>query len=127
MPIFGVGTDIVEVERMARAIKSRWADRLLWRIFTSGEIAACMGPYTAQRYAARFAAKEAVVKALGIGFTIGISAGMVEIVGGERTRPRIRLHDKALEFVQSANITEVHVSMTHTPLYAGAFAIAECR
>ena len=126
MLIFGIGTDIVEVRRMERAISSNWSETFIHRVFTQHEIEICLkSAHPAQAFAARFAGKEAVVKALGTGFSRGISAKLIEITGGERSRPRVCLAGGARLFAMEHQIAVVHVSLTHTPTYAGAFAVAE--
>ncbi len=123
--IYGIGVDIVEVERMEKVLRGRAADRFIERVFTLPEIRVCeSSAIRSQCYSARFAAKEAVVKALGTGFSRGITPIMVELEGGERTQPKIRLHDAALEFAAENGIREIHVSLTHTKSYACAFATA---
>ena len=78
-----------------------------------------------EAYAARFAAKEAVVKALGTGFSKGITPAAIVVCGGERTRPTIRLQAKALALAESMNVSDIHVSLTHTAGTAGAVAVIE--
>ena len=124
--ILGVGVDIVEVPRMERAVNSRWARRFVSRVFSEEERAVCEGmAYPAQGYAARFAAKEAVVKALGTGFSRGVRPNMVHVRGGERQRPWILLIGKALEAARRLRAGRIHLSLTHTPISACAFIILE--
>ncbi len=94
--ILGVGVDLVDVERMHLVLTRRWAQRFITRVFSPDEISACeTSPNPAQCYAARFAAKEALVKAFGTGFSRGITPGMIFVKGGERNRPEINLKSKA--------------------------------
>lgn len=126
MPIFGTGVDLVEISRMRRAIYSRWSERLLSRVFTEDEIHVCKAAAnTVECFAARFAAKEAVVKALGTGFSHGIAAKHIEIIGGEHVRPSIKLSGKAQAFCNKNHIKTIHISLTHTANFACAFAVAE--
>lgn len=126
--IFGIGVDLVSVQRMERLLRSRQADRFVRRVFSDEEVASChQSGRPAECFAARFAAKEAVVKALGTGFSHGISPGMILVRGGERTRPHIELKGRAREKADGLGLTSVHVSLTHTATTACAFVVAECR
>ncbi len=107
--------DLVEIARVERVLRSRAAERFINRVFSPEEISTCrQAARPAECFAARFAAKEAVTKALGTGFSHGISPGMILVRGGERTRPRIELAGNALELSVSLRLTSVHVSLTHT-------------
>ena len=124
--IVGIGIDIVPVSRMERILNSRWADRFVRRVFSPDEIRACSeAAVPAQSYSARFAAKEALAKALGTGFSKGVGPANVSVRGGERSRPEISLTDKALSIAKEMNINSIHVSLTHTPESACAFVIVE--
>ena len=88
--ILGVGVDLVDVRRMERALNCRWGKRFVAKVFSEEEIAACRNaPQPAQGYAARFAAKEALAKALGTGFSRGVSPSRIVVRGGERRQPSI--------------------------------------
>jgi holo-[acyl-carrier protein] synthase len=116
----GVGVDVVEIDRFAESLRRR--PRLAERCFTDAEQAYCSRkPFPPQHYAARFAAKEAVGKALGIGMTRWRE---VEVVRG-RGAPTIALHGKYAERARRLGVTQVHVSLTHGRDTAMAFAIAE--
>jgi len=116
----GVGVDVVEIDRFAESLRKR--PRLAERCFTEAEQAYCSRkPFPPQHYAARFAAKEAVGKALGIGMTRWRE---VEVVLG-RGAPTIALHGKYAERARQLGVTAVHVSLTHGRDTAMAFAIAE--
>ena len=116
----GVGVDVVEIDRFEASLRKR--PRLAERCFTEAEQAYCSRkPYPPQHYAARFAAKEAVGKALGIGMTRWRE---VEVVRG-RGAPTIALHGKYAERARQLGVTRVHVSLTHGRDTAMAFAIAE--
>lgn len=124
--IYGIGVDFVEVARMRRALESPWADRFVRKVFTPEERSTCeAAPSPVQAFAARFAAKEAVSKALGTGFSRGVTPRSLRVTGGERNRPGIELAGKALEFAAKEGIGAIHVSLTHTPTAACAFAVAE--
>lgn len=124
MTIFGIGVDVVDVERIEEAIKRHGA-RFLERTFTENERVYCDGLKTpGPSYAARFAAKEAVAKAFGTG--IGGEAGLreIEVVREESGRPRIRLSGNAADFAKSHGISQVMVSLSHTRHSAVAQVVA---
>jgi len=124
MRVFGIGIDVVEVDRIASAIQ-RHGEPFLAKIFTPAERAYCESrKHPAMHYAARFAAKEAVSKALGTG--IGKNAGLqdLEIVHDPLGAPRIRLGGAAEMFARENGITEIQISLTHAHAYAAANAIA---
>jgi holo-[acyl-carrier protein] synthase len=111
---------------MERILRSRWADRFISRVFSAEEIEVCnAAPATAQSYAARFAAKEALAKALGTGFSGGVSPATVSVRGGERNRPEMILREKALSVGKKLNIGSISVSLTHTAETACAFVVVE--
>ncbi len=115
------GTDMIECERIAAGIE-RFGERFLQRFFTAGERQDCADQ--PQRLAARFAAKEAVAKALGTG--IGdISWVEIEIrTDGERGRPTLTLHGKASALADSMQLGEWDLSLSHTKSLAIAVAVA---
>lgn len=124
MRIFGIGIDVVEVERIASAIE-RHGEPFLTKLFTVGERAYCEGQKKpALHYAARFAAKEAVSKALGTG--IGGQAGWLdlEIIRDPAGAPKLTLQGAAADFTKLQGITEIQISLTHAREYAAANAIA---
>lgn len=119
MSVKSVGIDLLEVDRMARAI-DRWGIPFLNRVFTSGEQEAANRGIAAEAYAARYAAKEAVSKCLGTGFKDGVRRIDIEIVGSESGAPRIQLHGRAVEVASGARFM---VSLTHTAGMAAAVAV----
>lgn len=124
--ILGVGIDLVDVSRMDRVLNGRSARRFVEKVFTEEEIVICgTAAHPAQAYAARFAAKEALAKALGTGFYRGVTPGQITVVGGERRRPTIRLTGPALKQAQAMRVTAIHVSLTHTAQSAAATVIVE--
>lgn len=123
--IAGLGVDIVEIERMARALARR--PRMKDRLFSAEERAYCDARNKPEiHYAMRFAAKEAVLKALGTGFA-GMRFRDVEVVRDERGRPVPRLSGRAAEVADAAGVVEMHLSLsfTHTNAVASAVAITE--
>ncbi|MBI2683885.1 MAG: holo-ACP synthase [Actinobacteria bacterium] len=120
MPIVGVGIDTIEVARIADVLKRR--PRFAERCFTDGERAYCAQmPYPPQHFAARFAAKEAVGKALGIGMRRWQE---VEIVRG-RGAPGVLLTGRMAERAGALGVWTVHVSLTHSRTDAVAVAVAD--
>jgi holo-[acyl-carrier protein] synthase len=124
--IVGIGIDVVEVERIARALsRPQTGERFRSRVFTPGEIAYCERRRSAAlSYAARFAAKEATMKALGRGFGGGIGWKEIE-VERDAGPPRIRLHGKARDLAARRGIQRLHLSLSHTDALALAWVIAE--
>jgi holo-[acyl-carrier protein] synthase len=124
MMIYGIGIDVVEVDRIEDAI-ARQGELFLKKLFTENERKYCdQQKRPGLHYAARFAAKEAVSKALGTG--IGGKAGWLdmEVVRGESGAPTVKLHGQALDFLKAEGIAEVQVSLTHARDYAAANAVA---
>ena len=124
MSILGLGVDLVEVARLEQSI-ARHGERFLQRVFTEGEIAYCAGmKQAAPFYAARFAAKEAVAKALGTG--IGAACGWLEIEVRRKAsgEPFVVLHGAAAATAQRLGIASVLLSLSHAEHYAIAHAIA---
>lgn len=118
--IVGIGTDVVDIERFAAALARR--PRLAERCFTPAEAAYCRSRgYPPQHFAARFAAKEAVGKALGIGMTRWRE---VEVIRG-RGAPTIALHGRYADRGHDLGVARVHISLTHDGGSAMAFAVAE--
>jgi holo-[acyl-carrier protein] synthase len=123
--IVGSGIDIAEVPRIAEAI-DRFGDRFLRRIFTDGEISYCHSKANrVERYAARFAAKEAAMKALGTGWNRGVRWRDIEVVREPGGRPTITFHGIAAKFAAHLRASHVALSLTHTPEQAIAIVILE--
>ena len=118
--IYGIGIDIVEVTRIQEASR-RWGARFEQRIYTHQELIYCGDtPSRYWRLAARFAAKEATLKALGTGLTTGMRWQDVEIQSDAVGKPEIVLHGEVRRYAQEQNISSVFVSMSHTNVYAVA-------
>lgn len=123
MQIVGTGVDIIEVSRIKQAAK-KWSNKFLKRIFTDDELDYASGksiPY--QHLAARFAAKEAVLKAIGDSTIHRIEWKNVEILNDEHGRPLVNLSGQAKKIKQQKNISDIIISMSHTRTYAVANAI----
>lgn len=122
--IHGIGTDIIEVKRIEESIE-RFGQRFLDRIFSLDEQAYCLHHRESSRhFAGRFAAKEAIVKALGTGFRDGISWLDIEVINDVKGKPVAQLSSKLKEAFDSPCI---HLSISHGRDYATAFAICETR
>ena len=123
--IVGTGIDLAEVPRLAAAI-DRFGDRFLRRIFTPDEIRYCESKANrVERYAARFAAKEAGLKAIGTGWRRGVSWTDVEVRREPGGRPTLVFHGKAAEFAAKLGVKHVALSLTHTKEHAMAQVILE--
>lgn len=123
--IHAVGTDIVEVERIAQILK-KWPERFVRKVYTREEIRYCTAmAYPAQHFAARFAAKEAAFKAMGRGIGGGVGLTDVEVITGPEGRPELRFYGKAREIADRTGITERHISLSHTDRYAVAVIVLE--
>ncbi len=123
--IVGTGIDIVDVPRVAAAI-TRFGERFLRRIFTDAEIRYCESkPNRVERYAARFAAKEAALKAIGTGWKRGVGWREVEVTREPGGRPTIIFHGKAAEFAARLGARRASLSLSHTEQQAIAQVILE--
>jgi holo-[acyl-carrier protein] synthase len=123
--IIGTGVDIAEVPRIRETIE-RFGDRFLTRIFTEGEIRYCEGKANkCERYAARFAAKEAGMKALGTGWSRGVRWRDIEVVRPRGQRPTIQFHGQAATIAAKLGTKNINLSITHTSEQALAHVILE--
>jgi holo-[acyl-carrier protein] synthase len=126
--IIAIGNDLAEVDRIKTAVDdSRIGPRFRDRVYTKGEQAYCESRRAAkyQSYAARFAAKEATMKALGKGWGRYVGWLDIEVVRKRGSRPEIVLHGKAKEYAETLGITRFHLALTHTALLAEAVVVAE--
>ncbi len=123
--IVGTGIDIAEVPRVAQALE-RFGERFLHRVFTPGEIRYCDSKANrVERYAARFAAKEAAMKALGTGWNHGVRWRDCEVVRAPGGRPTLVFHGRAGEFAAKLGVKNAALSLTHTSEQAFAQVILE--
>src|SRR5438309_11722268 len=123
--IVGTGIDIADVHRVAEAME-RFGNRFLHRVFTEGEIRYCDSKANrVERYAARFAAKEAAMKALGTGWNHGVRWRDIEVARKPGSRPTILFHGVAAQFAARLGATNVALSLTHTQEQALAQVILE--
>jgi holo-[acyl-carrier protein] synthase len=123
--IVGTGIDIAEVPRIRQSIE-RFGDRFLQRIYSPGEIRYCDSKANRmERYAARFAAKEAAMKALGTGWSHGVRWRDCEVVRMPGGRPSIMFHGKAGEIAERMGVKNAALSLSHTAEQAIAQVILE--
>ena len=120
-----LGLDIVEIYRI-RDVAEKYQDRFLHRVFTRGELDYCLRKTSLKlpELAVRFAAKEAVVKALGTGMR-GMTWKEIEVIRNPLGKPEIILHDRALGIAGSLGVTKIHISLSHTKETAAAVAMLE--
>jgi holo-[acyl-carrier protein] synthase len=117
------GVDIIEISRVRRVLES-YGQRFLDRVYTPGEIAYCRG--RAANLAARFAAKEATMKALGTGVR-GVGWKDIEVVRQESGAPAIELHGRAKGRARRLGVVQIALSISHSREYAVAFVVAQLR
>jgi len=123
--IVGTGIDIAEVARIRRSIE-RFGDRFVERVYTPGEIDYCDSKANrAERYAARFAAKEAAMKALGTGWNHGVRWRDCEVMRLPGGRPTITFHGKAAAVAARLGVKNAALSLSHTAEQAIAQVILE--
>jgi holo-[acyl-carrier protein] synthase len=123
--IYGIGIDLVMVQRIEDAIQ-RWGERFEKKIFTPGEIEYCSrkrNPFP--NYAARFAAKEAFVKALGIGIRRGVHWKDMEVQRGPLGKPILKLSGMAREICRKEGIEGILLSLTHDRGFSSAMVVLE--
>jgi holo-[acyl-carrier protein] synthase len=121
MMVFGIGIDLVENDRIEKIIR-KWGHR----VFSDGEVEYCSRHIQAfVHYGARFAAKEAFLKALGIGLGMGAKLKEIEVVRNNKGKPDIVLSGGAKAQTEKENITDIHLSLTHTKKYASAIILLE--
>ncbi|HEV3223493.1 MAG TPA: holo-ACP synthase [Puia sp.] len=122
--ILGIGIDIIEVDRIANSVGRESGFREL--VFSKAEIKYCnskASPF--EHYAARFAAKEAFMKALGSGWNSGLSFNEIEVVNLENGKPVLRISGQSEKELAALEIRNIHVSLSHLKTMATAFVILE--
>ena len=123
--IVGTGIDLAEVDRIQAAIE-RFGQRFIERIYTPAEIAYVERKANRfERYAARFAAKEAGMKAIGTGWRHGVRWQDFEVLNLPSGRPTLKLHGVAREFAEALGVRDIWLSLTHTAQHGMAFVILE--
>jgi len=121
--IYGVGIDLVKIERM-KGVVEKWGQRFLDKVFTKEEISYCYDkkdPYLS--LAARFAAKEALVKAIGSADPISLTD--IEVVNRDTGKPFIKINGKLKDFFKEKSIKRAHLSLSHEHEYGVACVILE--
>jgi len=118
--MLSVGVDIIEIGRIARALE-RWGDGFLRHVYAPSEVAYCRG--RVPELAARFAAKEAISKALGTGM-VGISWTEMVVLGDRRGKPQVTLYGRALARAQELGLDEWALSLSHSRESAIAVVVA---
>jgi len=119
--IVAIGIDLVEISRIEQAFARR-GDRFRRRVFTESESSYCEGRASKfASYAARFAAKEAAMKAIGTGWAEAVGWKEIEVVSAPNGKPTLQLHGRALEFMLQLGASKAHISLTHS----GDLAIAQ--
>jgi holo-[acyl-carrier protein] synthase len=123
--IIGIGTDITECLRIAQMI-DRHGEQFIHRVYTPHEIQYCQSRKQAtQHFAGRWAAKEAVLKAIGTGWRRGIAWRDVEICNEPGGQPVVALHAGALEVAERLGISDMLISISHCRSHATAYALAQ--
>ena len=121
--MLAVGVDLIEVERI-QASMTRYGERFLARVFTAAELAYCQGH--AHQLAARFAAKEAISKVLGVGIqhTEGVGWQEIEVISDAHGKPMAHLHGQAARRAQAIGVHDLALSLSHTRDHAIAMVVA---
>ncbi len=123
--VLGVGTDLIEIDRIEASIRGFGA-RFLNRVFTADEIAYCQRKrHAAESFAARFAAKEAAAKALGTGISRGISWKEIEVRRLPGERPTLHLTGRAADRAEAMGVRHLQLSLSHSKDLSIAVVIAE--
>ena len=123
--VVGIGLDLMEPARVAKSLETH-GPKFEERVYTAAEIADCEHRADrVQALAARFAAKEACLKALGTGWSEGLGFRQIEVVRAENGRPELRLTGQAAERARQLGARTFHVSLTHQPSMAAAVVILE--
>lgn len=123
--ILGIGVDIVEIDRI-RQSRERQGERFFEMVFLPDEAAYCRGKANLdQHLAVRFAAKEAVMKALGTGWSDGVTFRGIEVVREGDGAPRVVLHGKTKARAGAMGVQRAHLSLSHTERYAVAQVVLE--
>lgn len=122
--IRGLGTDIVEIVRVGEML-DRHGERFLERVFTEEEVAYCQQRKAyLQHFAGRWAAKEAVMKSLGTGWSRGVGFREIEVCSLSSGQPSVTLHGDARETADRVGVSDVLITISHCRAYATATAVA---
>jgi holo-[acyl-carrier protein] synthase len=124
MEIVGIGTDIVECLRVGRMVEEH-GELFLTRVFTEREVRYCQSRKRAtEHFAARWAAKEAILKALGTGWRRGLAWTDIEVRTEATGRPQVLLCGAAKDIAQTQRVSDILLSLSHCRAYATAYALA---
>ena len=124
MEIRGIGTDIIECPRIGKMIE-QWGEMFLRRVYTEREIRYCQArKHAIEHFAGRWAAKEAILKAMGTGRSHGIAWTNIEVRTGADGRPQVLVCGTAREIMLERGIADILVSISHCRTYATAYAMA---
>ncbi|WP_127958855.1 holo-ACP synthase [Serratia microhaemolytica] len=125
MALLGLGTDIVEIDRIS-AVIARSGERLARRILSPAEwVLYCQHQQPIRFLAKRFAVKEAAAKAFGTGFRNGLAFNQFEVFNDDLGKPNLRLHQRAAELAIEMGVDKIHVSLADERSYACATVIIE--
>jgi holo-[acyl-carrier protein] synthase len=123
--IIGIGVDICNVDRLAQ-LRLKYGRRFLERVFTAVEQERCgVGPACDERYAARFAAKEAFMKALGTGWGQGMTFMDIEVRTEDSGQPKVTVSGGAKRLAEERGVSHIHISLSHERDNAVAFVVLE--
>ena len=121
--IAGIGIDLIDVEKIAKSIDS---EVYLRKVFTKAEIEACRAVLnSAERFAGKFAAKEAFMKAIGKGIRQGVWFTQIEVLNEESGAPYIHVNGELEALMKELSVENIHISVTHTNRTAAAIVILE--
>ena len=124
MEILGIGTDIVECPRIGKMIE-QYGELFLRRVYTAREVRYCQSrKHAIEHFAGRWAAKEAILKAMGTGWSRGISWTDVEVRSNEAGQPQVMVGGIAKELARERGIASIMISISHCRTYATAYAMA---
>ncbi len=124
--ILGIGVDITPIERIERILRTSHAERFLKRVFSRTEIeAAFKSPKPSEKLAGMFAAKEAVSKALGTGFSSGVYPNRILIEKTPKGAPKVSFSDQLINILKDLDAGVVFLSLTHSDSMASAFVVIE--
>jgi holo-[acyl-carrier protein] synthase len=124
MDILGIGTEIIECPRIGKMVENH-GELFLRRVYTDREIRFCQSrKHAIEHFAGLWAAKEAILKALGPGWTHGVSLTDIEVRQGQRSQPRVLVAGEAKALAIRRGIGDVLVSISHCRTYATAYALA---
>ena len=122
--MLGIGCDLADVERIRKAIERKGFKE---RVFTPEEIAYCTGPHgdKAQSYAARFAAKEAFLKAIGTGLRGSGQLTDISVTNDDLGKPELKVTGYYAAFIEKMGVTKIHLTLSHTSTTAMAVVVLE--